>query len=455
MFCDASYSSGLFHCETPENFPDGIISDQVNKIPSSLSVNPNELSHSNPSVIERGGTFSGDNNSIFVGSTISPQEVCPSLPQHQAFMARSNVVAYHRQADPNMFRGSYSVNDSKTSDVSYAEQHSSISSNATQPPGENLVAFETESSVSQPSSFNFNPNQADTVEQLLDKADLSNTVLDRMLRKPDHCQEGNIVRASIFETDDLGKRTSSEDSGRPSSLTPTISLSDEIKAMNCESDLVGDVVHSSNVTSETDAFFSDLQEILARDMPLLNTSTPKEVKHANAASLTSADSGHESWSSSSSGSTATNSASLWGQQEMTIHAKSVSPLSATPQSGLSVPSNTTEQMSSNIFENHQTGEQAVDEQVHTFVPFGAEKVVHGLSTTFENSGIGNANMHRSSLVIPQWSQSPDSNVRGAQARTPFRVYANCSMGKFRTDYSHSFYLFVCCIVSNREFLFLI
>ncbi|VDP94322.1 unnamed protein product [Echinostoma caproni] len=133
---------------------------------------------------------------------------------------------------------------------------------------------------------------------------------------------------------------------------------------NEPADSLPESFYQKHVNSETDAFFTDLQEILARDMPSIENSTPKanelpngnpssvglkedgsrsvEMSHSKSpftglgakpvctASMMSGDSGLESWSSSSSCSAGPNSSSVWGTQEGTGHPK-LSPGSSTPQ----------------------------------------------------------------------------------------------------------------------------
>ncbi|TPP62049.1 hypothetical protein FGIG_00605 [Fasciola gigantica] len=147
---------------------------------------------------------------------------------------------------------------------------------------------------------------------------------------------------------------------------------DEISAVEFDSppnqrnraDSLSESAYQKHVNSETDAFFTDLQEILARDMPSLDNSTPKTVEWPNGdppfsglkeersrlgdmgrskspftgtgtkpictASLMSGDSGLESWSSSSSCSAGPNSSSVWGPLESICNPKS-SPDAHTPQ----------------------------------------------------------------------------------------------------------------------------
>lgn len=129
-----------------------------------------------------------------------------------------------------------------------------------------------------------------------------------------------------------------------------------------QADILSELAYQKHVNSETDAFFTDLQEILARDMPSLDNSTPKTAEWINGisssvglkeecsrwgdtghsrspftgtkpictASLMSGDSGLESWSSSSSCSAGPNSSSVWGPLEGICNTKS-SPDAHTPQ----------------------------------------------------------------------------------------------------------------------------
>ncbi|CAH8482345.1 unnamed protein product [Dicrocoelium dendriticum] len=199
-----------------------------------------------------------------------------------------------------------------------------------------------------------------TVEQLLCASDMSNddaphSSPSENSKLPDIFYDGSAVddshRQVAFDNNshfptyyDIGtNRNDSVDQNHHCSSTPTAD---------------SDSLIQGQLNSEADAFFSDLEEILAREQPMFERDTPNCVnsvsvdskefanrsvessvrsplqgsnsKLIGTASLLSGDSGLESWSSSSSCSAGPNSASVWGSQEGVTQMKT-SPLATTPQ----------------------------------------------------------------------------------------------------------------------------
>ncbi|TNN09484.1 Zinc finger isoform 1 [Schistosoma japonicum] len=226
-------------------------------------------------------------------------------------------------------------------------------------------------------SFTNRISEPDLVEQLLDSTNASNTVLDHILCEPVEANKDDEVK-------DESSTLPTLNSCQISPLSPKV-LSNGVKNSVSCTNVPPDAFHSNNMLSETDAFFSDLQEILARDMPMLTSSTPKgldssevvlvTVKEAivepksptvitgckltSTSSLPSTDSGHECWSSSSSCSVGPNNTSAWGQQEAVTPLKMSSPFPS------SYPSNqpcSTNYSTPIIFDNQLT-EHVINEQL--------------------------------------------------------------------------------------------
>lgn len=210
-----------------------------------------------------------------------------------------------------------------------------------------------------------NKCHADEIEPDLLKSATSDMTLDGMLRdskvnfvdnKPEFLNPNkNLESASLMDTD----------------FQKPIS--------NLKVDKTSDVTSNpSGVTSETDAFFTDLQEILARDMLLLSSSTPKssecselpfkeptlEPKSPGSnkflGPLPSADSGHESWSSCSSCSAGPIN-SLWNHQEPFVQPKISSPFATQYTTGQLAPHVHTHSASNSF--DHPLAEQPSREHI--------------------------------------------------------------------------------------------
>ncbi|TGZ39814.1 hypothetical protein CRM22_011261 [Opisthorchis felineus] len=217
-------------------------------------------------------------------------------------------------------------------------------------------------------TFGYGKIPRTTVEQLLCAPDTSSSALHAYLTQNtsgqlDNC-DGNNKRATT-DSINFGANSSQsfEDIGTAEETTTTPYYCGTPEADS-------DSLALGHVNSETDAFFTDLEEILAREVPLFDTSNSVQRMDWNAndpcssvpqepgcksgesssttkspisttnpkptASLMSGDSGLESWSSSSSCSAGPNSAPIWGSQEMGVHSK-LSPPATTPQSSYPTP----------------------------------------------------------------------------------------------------------------------
>ncbi|KAA3672827.1 uncharacterized protein DEA37_0010818 [Paragonimus westermani] len=200
-----------------------------------------------------------------------------------------------------------------------------------------------------------------TVEQLLCDSDPSVDVVNHL--RP-QC---------LVHSHDGSKREETQEDGQSLFTAHCSQPSDDSDFGNGQHELLGtatyycgtstadfDSIVQGQLNAETDAFFSDFEEILAREVPLFDntgsvgdgrdqsqkstesfiatTSTKSppscfsNVRPMNTVTLlSSGDSGLESWSSSSSCSVGPNSASVWGSQESGSQPKA-SPSSATSQS---------------------------------------------------------------------------------------------------------------------------
>ncbi|KAF7232508.1 hypothetical protein EG68_02771 [Paragonimus skrjabini miyazakii] len=200
-----------------------------------------------------------------------------------------------------------------------------------------------------------------TVEQLLCDSDPSVDVVNQLQPQ------------GLIHSHDRNKHEETQEDGQGVFTAHCSQPSDDSDFGNGQHELLGtatyycgtstadfDSIVQGQLNAETDAFFSDFEEILAREVPLFDntgsvgdgrdqcqkstesfiatTSTKSppscssSVRPMNTVTLlSSGDSGLESWSSSSSCSVGPNSASVWGSQESSSQPKA-SPSSATPQS---------------------------------------------------------------------------------------------------------------------------
>ncbi|CAL8084486.1 unnamed protein product [Calicophoron daubneyi] len=249
-----------------------------------------------------------------------------------------------------------------------------------------------------------------TVEQLLCAPDPPMVTNSAPLGQPLKNFEGDV--SSVLQ------EHSQSDIYLSNTHTNVSSGSNHVNPYETESSSTGsDSQLQGQVTSETDAFFSDLQEILARDMPLLNSSTPKcatdwqnsdttsnntkeshqgppdggcairspfisaGTKPVSSASLMSGDSGVESWSSSSSCSAGPNSTSVWGSQETPCQAKLPSPLSSTPQA---TPTSLTDANCTLMPHSYEDGCGQLNEDRSAVVSTAAESFSEPCHTTCVN-----------------------------------------------------------------------
>ncbi|KAF5403703.1 hypothetical protein PHET_02902 [Paragonimus heterotremus] len=200
-----------------------------------------------------------------------------------------------------------------------------------------------------------------TVEQLLCDSDPSVDVVN------------HLPPQGLVHSNDRSKHEETQEDGQGVFTVQCSQPSDDGDFGNGQHELLGaatyycdtstadfDSVVQGQLNAETDAFFSDFEEILAREVPSFDntgsvgdgrdqsqkstesfiattstkspTSCSSSVRPMNTVTLlSSGDSGLESWSSSSSCSVGPNSASVWGSQESGSQPKA-SPSSATPQS---------------------------------------------------------------------------------------------------------------------------
>ncbi|CAH8523846.1 unnamed protein product [Heterobilharzia americana] len=358
---------------------DRLLSDQVSE---DVQENSHSVATGMPNETNRPfQTMTSDNTPAFQNEqsfTVSSFRV-----QSEHHSASNQSVHYH-QRDPNKLSNA-TVNES------LQEQLNSFPSN---PPYSNVtscMSFNHSEPFTNPNSTNDNrPSEPDIVEQLLDKPDVLATALDHILCEPiEACKDeehNQDVTASELRVKTPVLSAASVNGSYLSPSCPEILLPSNTKSSMSDMNTSMNNLHSSNVISETDAFFSDLQEILARDMPMLTSSTPRGTdsselvvtavkdmiiesksptgitgcKLMGTSSLPSTDSGHECWSSSSSCSAGPNSTSVWGLQEAVTPMKVSSPL---PSSNLShQPSSTTNRSASGMFES-QVVEQVSDEQL--------------------------------------------------------------------------------------------
>ncbi|CAH8547034.1 unnamed protein product [Heterobilharzia americana] len=358
---------------------DRLLSDQVSE---DVQENSHSVATGMPNETNRPfQTMTSDNTPAFQNEqsfTVSSFRV-----QSEHHSASNQSVHYH-QRDPNKLSNA-TVNES------LQEQLNSFPSN---PPYSNVtscMSFNHSEPFTNPNSTNDNrPSEPDIVEQLLDKPDVLATALDHILCEPiEACKDeehNQDVTASELRVKTPVLSAASVNGSYLSPSCPEILLPSNTKSSMSDMNTSMNNLHSSNVISETDAFFSDLQEILARDMPMLTSSTPRGTdsselvvtavkdmiiesksptgitgcKLMGTSSLPSTDSGHECWSSSSSCSAGPNSTSVWGLHEAVTPMKVSSPL---PSSNLShQPSSTTNRSASGMFES-QVVEQVSDEQL--------------------------------------------------------------------------------------------
>ncbi|CAH8541810.1 unnamed protein product [Schistosoma intercalatum] len=283
----------------------------------------------------------------------------------------SNQSAHYHQRDPNTLDNDLQLSCEIVNSESLQKQQEFFSQNAVYSNVKSLSFSSNDPSTNR-------MTEPDVVEQLLDSTSAPNIVLDQILCEPIEPNKDDEVRV---ETSTLS--TATVNTSQISPLNSKV-LSNNVKSSVSGANMSINIVHTSNMLSETDAFLSDLQEILERDMPMLTSSTPKgldsselvlvTVKEAisesksptgitgckltSTSSLPSTDSGHECWSSSSSCSVGPTNASTWGQQEATT------PLKVSSPSSSSYPSNQpsgTNHSTPSIFDNQVT-EQIINEQ---------------------------------------------------------------------------------------------
>ncbi|CAH8850470.1 unnamed protein product [Trichobilharzia szidati] len=303
-------------------------------------------------------------------STYPPSSPPPHpCPPHSPSSMSTQLIHHYRQDDSDKL-SSHEESTTTTEQVNNCSlltnpQYSSVSSS-----GGGIISSSSHQNESLPTvSSSSNITEADVVEQLLNKTDTSSdNILDHILcEQIEEVSKGNDEE----EYSEHQHLITFEDKIKTSLLLSSSSVFSPKLPINNNSTVDMNVTGgggvgggSDNVLSETDAFFSDLQEILARDMPMLmmTSSTPRcsgdssssysssdlvvdavkemmiESKSPTAvgmsegggnggsgggavggcklmtsnSSLPSTDSGHECWSSSSSCSAGPNSTSVWG-----------------------------------------------------------------------------------------------------------------------------------------------
>ncbi|CAH8504795.1 unnamed protein product [Schistosoma turkestanicum] len=291
------------------------------------------------------------------------------------------------------------------------------------------------------SCLSFNPadpstnrtTESDVVEQLLDSTNASNTVLDQIL-----CESLEPNKDDEVKVETSTFSTATVNTSQMSPLNSKV-ISNHVKSYISDTNVSTNAVHTSTMLSETDAFLSDLQEILERDMPMLTSSTPKGIdssevvlvtvketvieskspagiigcKVTSASSLPSTDSGHECWSSSSSCSAGPNNASAWGQQEAVTPLKVSSPFSSSYPSNQ--PSGTSHSTPS-IFDNQFT-EQVINEQFSGQDPYD------------QVSGKCSSTLHCASITVDGIPVTPQlSSVTGSYQVLPSKSNKNARLG---------------------------
>ncbi|CAH8548460.1 unnamed protein product [Schistosoma rodhaini] len=375
----------------------------------------------------------------------------------------SNQSVHYYQRDPNTLDSDIQLSCEIVNSVSLQEQQEISQNNV----------------YSNVKSLSFSPNnlstnrmiEPDVVEQILDSSNAPNIVLDQILCEPIEPNKDDEVRAETSTLSTITVNTS-----QMSPLNSKV-LSNNVKSSVPGENMSINIVHTSNMLSETDAFLSDLQEILERDMPMLTSSTPKgldssevvlvTVKEAisesksptgitgckltNTSSLPSTDSGHECWSSSSSCSVGPNNASTWGQQEAATPLKVSSPSSSSYPSNQpsgtnhSTPSifdkQVTEQIISEQFSDHDSRDQLSGSCPNTL--HCASITVDGMPVTPQMSSVvgsyqtlplksnKNARINNTSQLLHGHSSYPYSTnfVRNSQPPT-------CNFENPRLQYSH-------------------
>ncbi|CAH8553906.1 unnamed protein product [Schistosoma curassoni] len=174
----------------------------------------------------------------------------------------SNQSAHYHQRDPNTLDNDLQLSCEIVNSESSQEHQGFFSQSAV---------------YSNVKSLSFSPNdpstnrmtEPDVVEQLLDSTNAPNIVLDQILCEPIEPNKDDEVRV---ETSTLS--TATVNTSQISPLNSKV-LSNNVKSSVSGANMSINIVHTSNMLSETDAFLSDLQEILERDMPMLTSSTPK------------------------------------------------------------------------------------------------------------------------------------------------------------------------------------
>ncbi|KAK4471574.1 hypothetical protein MN116_004990 [Schistosoma mekongi] len=282
----------------------------------------------------------------------------------------SNQSVYYHRRDLSTLDSDIQLSCDVMNNELFHEQQSSFSQDTLYPNLKSCVSFNPVD------SFTNRVSEPNLVEQLLDSTNASNTVLDHILREPAEANKNDEVKVKASTLPTMN-------SCQISPLSPKV-LSNNVKNSVSCTNVPSNTFHSNNMLSETDAFFSDLQEILARDMPML-TSSPKGLdasevvlvtikeaiveskspagitgcKLTSTSSLPSTDSGHECWSSSSSCSAGPNNTSAWVQQEAVTPSKISSPFPSSYPSNQPCGAN----YSTPILFDNQLTEHVINEQL--------------------------------------------------------------------------------------------